>query len=124
VFEQTIAHYEAISRQRPLDDFESAKLERAVRQARESAGGQRRPWLPEHDQTLIRAVRLLANDGKRRKRRKIPEIAAQLGRSTGAVRRRLTILRQKGKAGYISPVNGTGRYSRTSPMGEMAQAGV
>lgn len=124
-YDRTISHLESEGRTRRLSDDESRRLEHAVRKiSRQSPAEISRRWKPEEDRVLINAVRALAQDSKRRQRRKIPQIAERLGRSPAAIRRRLTKLRQNGQAGYISPVNGTGRYPRKGSKAEMQQAGV
>lgn len=100
---------EAISRTRALTEEESLRLEEAIRRAGQGPWGRavkgQRPWLAKNDRQLARLVL---------KRMRVPEIAARIGRTEPAVRKRLQVLRRAGKVGYFSPVGGTGRYLRKS----------
>lgn len=87
---ETIGRYEEIGSTTALSDFESARLQRAIRGAGERKG--QKPWLPKDDRALVRGI--LQRQG-------VPRIAAILGRTERAVWRRIQKLREAGKVGYI-----------------------
>lgn len=100
---QTVAELDAISRRRVLTDAESRELERAVRRTERLRGRVTQPWLPKHDAMLRRMVL---------RRKRVAEIAQELGRTENAVWVRLKRLRAEGKVGYFSQEGGRGRYRR------------
>jgi len=97
---EVIERYETIGRSRVLSEAESVELERAVRR---ECGRVYKLWLPKDDRLLVKLLR---------RHCRFDVIAAKLKVSENAVRVRLTKLRKKGKAPYVSPAGSTGRYPR------------
>jgi hypothetical protein len=112
-----IARFEAIGSERALTPEESAQLERAVRRQQREAGRVYFVWLPKHNLAIARALR-------HPKPGVVAMLAERFGLTERAVWRQITRLRKLGKAPYISPPGGTGRYPRKGSMGDEAQAGV
>jgi hypothetical protein len=112
-----IAQFEAIGRSRALTPDESVQLERAVRRQQREAGRVYFVWLPKHNLAIAKALR-----------HPRPGVVAQLAHRFGlterAVWQQITRLRKQGKAGYISPPGGTGRYPRKGSMAPESLHGV
>jgi DNA-binding NarL/FixJ family response regulator len=110
-----IARYEAIGRERALTPSESARLVDAMMRVSRPDGRVHAFWSPKEDRLLKQAVL---------RGRKVPQIAARLGRTERAVWQRMQRLRKLGRLGYISPENGIGRYPRQGSKASRGQIGA